>query len=382
MKNIIGVVAIVLFSISFFFLNSCKEDSEIISGEKSNKTNDSLPQKTEKVKRKGGLHSSKKGIKNKRPTIVSAYENMDQYAFNTPASNSNSIESLAKYFSAKASNDYEKARLIYSWIAKNINYDDDGYNTGNYNDCTANTVFKTKRAVCEGYSNLYASIAEKCGLEVKVISGYAKGYSYKIGQKFLKTNHAWNSVKIDGDWKLLDVTWGEGYGKNVDGKLKSVKKYTDYWFCTDPHEFIFKHLPQKPADQLIDQPISKLEYELLPEVDEDIFCLGVSAKDILSKMLTDKKFRIPNAYQPEYDLKIKKIELEKFLGIGNEYYFEFVSKEDLDIAFINGKDWTYFKNEDGIYKGTIKAVRGKLSINVKLKGFDNSYYTLLEYVVR
>ena len=32
------------------------------------------------------------------------------------------------------------------------------------------------------------------GLKVFKVSGYAKGYSYKQGQKFVKTNHAWNIV--------------------------------------------------------------------------------------------------------------------------------------------------------------------------------------------
>jgi len=43
------------------------------------------------------------------------------------------------------------------------------------------------------------------------LSGYSKGYGYKIGQTFQgNSDHAWNAVYLDGRWHLLDSTWGSG----------------------------------------------------------------------------------------------------------------------------------------------------------------------------
>ena len=43
------------------------------------------------------------------------------------------------------------------------------------------------------------------------LSGYSKGYGYKMGQTFTgDSDHAWNAVYLDGRWHLLDSTWGSG----------------------------------------------------------------------------------------------------------------------------------------------------------------------------
>jgi transglutaminase/protease-like cytokinesis protein 3 len=39
------------------------------------------------------------------------------------------------------------------------------------------------------------------------IVGYSKGIGYQHGEAILKDDHAWNVVKIFGEWFLLDVTW-------------------------------------------------------------------------------------------------------------------------------------------------------------------------------
>jgi transglutaminase/protease-like cytokinesis protein 3 len=35
-------------------------------------------------------------------------------------------------------------------------------------------------------------------LKVKYISGYAKGYGYKYGEKSKAPNHAWNLIELNG----------------------------------------------------------------------------------------------------------------------------------------------------------------------------------------
>jgi uncharacterized protein (TIGR03000 family) len=40
------------------------------------------------------------------------------------------------------------------------------------------------------------------------------------------TAHAWNAVKLDGEWHLVDATWGAGGIKDK----QFVKKFKDYYF--------------------------------------------------------------------------------------------------------------------------------------------------------
>lgn len=380
MKKIFGISLVLSVSAALYF--SYSDNGPVVENKIVQEASiDSTHIVKENSKSKQITAPLKKKEKKKRPTLVNPYASIDNYARNTPAAQSKTIESLANYFSQKSTDEYEKARMIYVWMTKNISYNDAGYNAGTYGDCSAEGVFKSKRSVCEGFSNLYKAIAEKSGLEAKVISGYAKGYGYKVGEKFKRTDHAWNAVKIKGEWKLVDVTWGEGYGDNVNGKLHSVKEFDAYWFCTDPHEFLFKHLPENASDQLIAQPLSKANYEQLQYVNEDLFVMGISAKEVLEKSLKDKKFRVPQAWSTDYHLKIKKAEISNKLSAKTEYYFEFESSEDVDIAFINGDTWAYFTKDNGIYKGTVVPSSGDLKINVRLNGFENTYYGLIQYKV-
>ena len=54
------------------------------------------------------------------------------------------------------------------------------------------------------------------GLEVEEVSGVSKGAGYEPGmftQNHDNTDdgaHAWNKVKIDGTWFLMDATWSAG----------------------------------------------------------------------------------------------------------------------------------------------------------------------------
>ena len=52
------------------------------------------------------------------------------------------------------------------------------------------------------------TMCKALGLEYVLISGYSKGTSYFDGQMPTKTNHAWNAVKIDSQYYLIDSTWG------------------------------------------------------------------------------------------------------------------------------------------------------------------------------
>ncbi|MBK8192659.1 MAG: hypothetical protein IPK76_05510 [Lewinellaceae bacterium] len=89
------------------------------------------------------------------------------------------------------------------WLAENIEYDDESYNSGSDGDNSAEGVLSNKKAVCEGFSNLFLALGERMGLEIEKVVGYAKGYGYSPGMKFKETDHAWNIIKINENWRIL-----------------------------------------------------------------------------------------------------------------------------------------------------------------------------------
>lgn len=121
-------------------------------------------------------------------------------------------EYLSKCSSAKSL--VEKAWLVYVWVTDNIDYDFEGYRTGNVPNCSSQSVLETGYSVCEGYSNIFQDLCAHLNVECFKFSGYSKGFSYRIGSKMTETNHAWNAIPCgkDGKLRFIDSTWGSGYG--------------------------------------------------------------------------------------------------------------------------------------------------------------------------
>ena len=54
--------------------------------------------------------------------------------------------------------------------------------------------------MCEGYANAFQLLALKSGVTSIVVTGTVTNGG----------GHAWNQVKINGQWKTVDVTWNDG----------------------------------------------------------------------------------------------------------------------------------------------------------------------------
>lgn len=167
---------------------------------------------------------------------------------------------LADQIQKDFSSEYDKSRAIYTWMALNIIYDTKAllhpkplkaivYKTALEKDLkfqevknnTINKVFRKKRGVCEGYSLLFQHLATLAGLKSQVINGMAKTTAVDIGRRKAIMNHAWNTVMIDGKWRLVDVTWGAGAVINKQNLW--VKNFTPFYFDTPSTYFFTKHLP-------------------------------------------------------------------------------------------------------------------------------------------
>ena len=196
----------------------------------------------------------------------------DSLADAAPPTVEASVPALAAYLVRAGPDEITKARALYRWVTGHIDYDVRGFRTGRYGDLSPEGVLRRRSTVCEGYARLAQALGTAMGLEVQVVSGWSKGYGYVSGQRFDgPTNHAWNAVRIDGQWRLMDATWGAGY---LDEHTQFVHRFQEHYFLTAPDEFIFDHLPQDPRWQLLAQPISAAEYENLVYLRPMFFVAG------------------------------------------------------------------------------------------------------------
>lgn len=166
---------------------------------------------------------------------------------------------LANLLIDDLSNDYDKVRAFYVWIATNIEYDLLAFIHGRRNEQGINEVLRSGKALCTGFSLLFDYFCDQAGIPCEIIEGYTKGYGYRKNQKFKRTNHAWNAVNIYGKWYLLDVTWATGDPRYLSKHQKNID--LDTYFFADSEMFIETHLPEDPSWQLLDDKISIHEFE-------------------------------------------------------------------------------------------------------------------------
>jgi hypothetical protein len=159
----------------------------------------------------------------------------------------------------------DRARAYYTWIALNISYDVEhmkvldlmqlfsvsGETSSNQKGLE---VIKNKKAVCEGYSNLMVDLCTASSIPCFMVCGNTKTPNGDIPQIL----HAWNVLRIDSAWVMLDITWSSGY---VDYSGNYVKRFSNLYFLPKPKKFIKDHFPLDPMWQLLKNPFTKKDFE-------------------------------------------------------------------------------------------------------------------------
>lgn len=101
----------------------------------------------------------------------------------------------------------EKELAINQYLCDTIVYDEDAllnaeehgymYTDEEFKDSfTAYGALINGKCVCAGYAAAFKLLAEEAGLEAIVVTGFLNG----------SLAHAWNKIKIDGEWQIVDVT--------------------------------------------------------------------------------------------------------------------------------------------------------------------------------
>ncbi|XP_072221994.1 kyphoscoliosis peptidase isoform X2 [Leuresthes tenuis] len=174
-----------------------------------------------------------------------------------------------------ARNELERLRAIWVWLCHNIEYDVSGYLGHSERLSSTEEVIAAGRGVCCSYSNLCLEMCREVGIECQEVPGHSKGIGYRQGQslKHVKSDHLWNAVLLGGQWFLLDACWGAG---RVDMEHESfVKRFDDFYFLTDPEEFIDSHFPDDEKWQLLDMTITLEEFERRVFKTSAFFTLGL-----------------------------------------------------------------------------------------------------------
>ncbi|CAG8453757.1 13627_t:CDS:10 [Ambispora gerdemannii] len=199
------------------------------------------------------------------------FEIVDDHARSAPKDVEKSIDRLSNYLTSEWTHPIYKLRCVFAWVAHNIAYDCDAFYGGGVRYNSAKDVLKHRRAVCAGYSELFDELASAANLDTWKVSGEAKGAGYQPGDEVKGTGgHAWNACRLDGEYFLIDCTWGAGVVSN----LKFERKFNPFYFMASPLHLIYTHFPENSREQYLRPPIRFDEFVGLPFFKPEWFTSG------------------------------------------------------------------------------------------------------------
>jgi transglutaminase-like putative cysteine protease len=115
----------------------------------------------------------------------------------------------------------KKVNIIYQFLVKNFEYDYDKLeNLQSTYLPDIDATLKEKKGICYDYSSLFAAMKRSEGVPTKLVKGYSTnvdGY------------HAWNEIKINGKWVIIDTTY--------DSCMYNGKSKIKYTMVKDPKDY-------------------------------------------------------------------------------------------------------------------------------------------------
>jgi len=167
-----------------------------------------------------------------------------------PLVQTKSTEGISRFINSHYQTPQEKVTAIFYWLTSHIVYDVAALaNMPLYYEKQAliSQTLTTRKAVCQGYAEVFQELCAKTGLRSYLITGFVipKGTTTPM-------SHAWAAAQVNGQWFLFDPTWGAGVVEN--GKF--IPRVNDRYFMVPPTRMIQTHIPFDPLWQFQSQPLS------------------------------------------------------------------------------------------------------------------------------
>lgn len=256
----------------------------------------------------------------------------------------------------------ELARFFYYWIVTNIQYDDETLKEKDEERISLEEysnrqdeyeVYKNKKGVCAGYSNLFKWFMNEVEIEVVTISGHIRderNHFIALNDKDFK--HAWNAIKLNGKWILIDTTWGTSNNKET----------SEFYFDIKPEYLIITHYPNDSKWQLLKEPLTLEQFNNSQFVRPIWFMVGFTE---IPKLMTDEEFY----YFTFQDLPDNKWSVSLTMSTDNS---SFEPINDIRVIEKDGRTYFQFGKTQVPKKAYFKVKIGKIE-NVE-DGFIKTEY--------
>ena len=141
--------------------------------------------------------------------------------------------------------DYDKELALYTWLTGNVSYDQAHYEKKGAPRASYEPYgpLVKGKGVCLGYATAFQLLMDMADIECITVTGAA----------FMsRENHAWNMVRLNGEWYCVDPTWDMDLWISAqDGEASVQYSYfnvTSQYMADTDHQWDYDSVPEATAE--------------------------------------------------------------------------------------------------------------------------------------
>lgn len=144
--------------------------------------------------------------------------------------------------------DFEKELALHDWLVRYGAYDaasrDNVAHIGQPNNTDPYGMLTGGYGICLGFATTFQLFMDLAEVECMTVVGAAYGS---------EQDHAWNMVKLDGEWYCVDVTWDNSgdSGNDVLRRQRATHQYfnvTSQYMRDTDHQWDYEKIPEATAE--------------------------------------------------------------------------------------------------------------------------------------
>ncbi|GAA4020459.1 hypothetical protein GCM10022408_38150 [Hymenobacter fastidiosus] len=326
-----------------------------------------------------GPGQAQPGKETQEGSAAARYRRLDLFARELPEQQATTMAQLARSLTAAAHSEDDKARLIFAWLAYHIAYDTDYLRGSRGQSYSPKEVLRTRRSICQGYADLFTTLARLMQVPAHTVSGYARTSAADALPS--EPNHAWNVYLANGKWHLADPTWAAGA---VGADFRFIPAFNPLWFDTTPAAFVFSHVPQDSTRQLLKPCVKAEQVYRWPFIEHELLSRGVSGAALLRALGRSRQADaggLPACFPSPFEAQIEQVPLRAELEPRRAVVFRFSVPEDTEIAIENGGRTQVLQASGAFREGTLRPEPGPLKVLLWSRKDSYWRYSLLQYQV-
>ncbi len=161
------------------------------------------------------------------------------------------VATIADTITRNFSDNEQKARAIFYWIANNISIDPKATKMHDDRNKEPEKVIASRKATALGFSLLVQEMCSYAKIRCLSVDGYVKNFAAEINETADEKNYSWNVIQLGQSpetWYYVDACRASGF---LDKKLATfTKQFTSQYFFTDRKMFNLVYFPDNSAWQL------------------------------------------------------------------------------------------------------------------------------------